>query len=88
MKNKLSVRALALLAALLLAALTGCEPDGNTLEARDKFIEDLYGSVALQIADSTTESALAKLFHLLGIHSDNGRVEALFGTDLKGEITK
>ncbi len=38
--------------------------------------------------DSTTESALAKLFHLLGIHSDNGRVEELFGTDLKGEITK
>ena len=38
--------------------------------------------------DSTTESALAKLFHLLGIYADNGRVEQLFDSDLKGEITK
>ena len=38
--------------------------------------------------DSTTESALAKLFHLLGKHDDNDRVKELFDVDLKGEITK
>ena len=38
--------------------------------------------------DSTTESALAKLFHLLGICADNERVQALFDRELKGEITK
>lgn len=38
--------------------------------------------------DSTTESALAKLFHLLGKYDDNDRVKELFDTDLKGEITK
>ena len=38
--------------------------------------------------DSTTESALAKLFHLLGGCPDNERVKALFDEDLKGEISK
>ena len=38
--------------------------------------------------DSTTESALAKLFHLLGGCPDNERVKALFDKDLKGEISK
>ena len=38
--------------------------------------------------DSTTESALAKLFHLLGICADNERVRELFDRELKGEITK
>jgi L-asparaginase len=38
--------------------------------------------------DATTESALAKLFHLLGICQDNERVKALFDMDLRGEITK
>ena len=38
--------------------------------------------------DSTTESALAKLFHLLGKYEDNERVKELFDEDLKGEITK
>ena len=38
--------------------------------------------------DSTTESALAKLFHLLGKYGDNEQVKALFDLDLKGEITK
>lgn len=38
--------------------------------------------------DSTTESALAKLFHLLGCCPDNERVKALFDEDLKGEISK
>ena len=38
--------------------------------------------------DSTTESALAKLFHLLGGCADNERVKELFDQDLKGEITK
>lgn len=38
--------------------------------------------------DSTTESALAKLFHLLGVCPDNERVQQLFDQDLKGEITK
>ena len=37
--------------------------------------------------DSTTESALAKLFHLLGGCPDNERVKALFDRDLKGEIS-
>ena len=38
--------------------------------------------------DSTTESALAKLFHLLGGCPDNERVKALFDEDLRGEISK
>ena len=38
--------------------------------------------------DSTTESALAKLFSLLGKYEDNETVKAIFDTDLKGEITK
>ena len=38
--------------------------------------------------DATTESALAKLFHLLGICQDNERVKALFDMDLRGEIAK
>ena len=38
--------------------------------------------------DSTTESALAKLFHLLGTCADNGRVREFFDRELKGEITK
>ena len=38
--------------------------------------------------DSTTESALAKLFHLLGAYEDNDTVKTLFDSSLKGEITK
>ena len=38
--------------------------------------------------DSTTESALAKLFHLLGTCADNERVREFFDRELKGEITK
>ena len=38
--------------------------------------------------DSTTESALAKLFHLLGTCPDNERVREVFDRELKGEITK
>ena len=43
---------------------------------------------ALSGYDSTTESALAKLFHLLGNYGDNEEVKALFDKDLRGEITK
>ena len=38
--------------------------------------------------DSTTEGALAKLFHLLGEHEDNAEVKSLMGKDLRGEISK
>lgn len=38
--------------------------------------------------DSTTESALGKLFHLLGRHEENEKVKAGLETDLRGEISK
>lgn len=38
--------------------------------------------------DSTTESALGKLFHLLGTNADNERVKQLLDLNLKGEISK
>ncbi len=38
--------------------------------------------------DSTTESALGKLFHLMGIHQDNAEVKIGLETDLRGEISK
>lgn len=38
--------------------------------------------------DSTTESALAKLFHILGMESANDRVKELLQANLKGEISK
>ena len=38
--------------------------------------------------DSTTESALAKLFYLLGTFQDNKQVKKLLEEDLRGEISK
>ena len=38
--------------------------------------------------DSTTESALAKLFYLLGKSEDNEWVKTMMGHNLKGEISK
>ena len=38
--------------------------------------------------DSTTESALAKLFYLLGTFQDNEQVKKLLKEDLRGEISK
>ena len=38
--------------------------------------------------DITTESALAKLFYLMGEHTDNAQVKALLEKNLKGEISK
>ena len=38
--------------------------------------------------DSTTESALAKLFYLLGSFQDNEQVKKLLEEDLRGEISK
>lgn len=38
--------------------------------------------------DITTESALAKLFHLMGVSPDNEWVKQRFEEDLKGEISK
>ena len=38
--------------------------------------------------DSTTESALAKLFHLMGLTEDNEIVKAGLELDLRGEISK
>ena len=38
--------------------------------------------------DSTTESALAKLFYLLGTFQDNEQVKMLLKEDLRGEISK
>ncbi|MCR5277690.1 MAG: type I asparaginase [Bacteroidales bacterium] len=38
--------------------------------------------------DITTESALGKLFHLMGIEPDNERVKSLLEKNLRGEISK
>lgn len=38
--------------------------------------------------DSTTESMLAKLFHLMGTHTENEDVKRLLSENLKGEISK
>ena len=38
--------------------------------------------------DITTESALGKLFYLMGNYADNERVKQLLGRNLKGEISK
>ena len=38
--------------------------------------------------DSTTESALGKLFHLMGKTESNEEVKAELGRDLRGEISK
>ncbi len=38
--------------------------------------------------DSTTESALGKLFHLLGCNTDNEKVKIGLEADLRGEISK
>lgn len=38
--------------------------------------------------DITTESALGKLFHLMGETCDNSRVKAMWDIDLKGEISQ
>jgi L-asparaginase len=38
--------------------------------------------------DSTTESALAKLFYLLGAFHENEQVKLLLEEDLRGEISK
>ena len=38
--------------------------------------------------DITTESALAKLFYLMGSYEDNAKVKALLEKNLKGEISK
>ena len=50
--------------------------------------KSLKQSGVLSGYDSTTESALAKLFFLLGEFQDNGKVKALLETDLRGEISK
>ncbi len=38
--------------------------------------------------DSTTESALGKLFHLMGRHRNNAEVKIALESDLRGEISK
>lgn len=38
--------------------------------------------------DITTESALGKLYYLMGAHKDNDKVKALLEKNLKGEISK
>ena len=38
--------------------------------------------------DCTTESALAKLFHLMGIHANNQHVKEMLEVDLRGEMSK
>lgn len=38
--------------------------------------------------DITTESALGKLFYLMGEHSDNDKVKSLLGENLRGEISR
>ena len=63
----------------------------------------LYGSVNMEIyatgrrlreagvisgRDSTTESMLAKLFHLMGVCKDNSKVKSMLMENLKGEISE
>jgi L-asparaginase len=38
--------------------------------------------------DSTTESALGKLFYLLGLSTDNNVIKEMLDVDLRGEISK
>ena len=38
--------------------------------------------------DSTTESALGKLFYLMGVFEDNNDVKKSLDLDLRGEISK
>ena len=38
--------------------------------------------------DCTTEGALAKLFHLMGMYTEKDKVIAGLGQNLRGEITK
>ena len=38
--------------------------------------------------DSTTEGALGKLFHILGLHENNEKAAALLSENLRGEISK
>ena len=45
-------------------------------------------AVVIDGYDSTTESALAKLFYLMGKSRDNEWVKAMMGRNLKGEISK
>lgn len=54
------------------------------LYATGKSLED---AGVLTGKDITTESALAKLFFLMGSDSDNERVKARIATDLRGEIS-
>lgn len=48
----------------------------------------LKGAGVVSGYDSTTESALAKLFYLLGTFNDNKQVKMLLEEDLRGEISK
>ena len=50
--------------------------------------KSLKGAGVLNGYDSTTEGALAKLFHLLGQHDDNSMVKLSIEKNLRGEISK
>ena len=50
--------------------------------------KSLKGAGVVSGYDSTTESALGKLFHILGMHQDNHIAAELLCKDLRGEISK
>ena len=53
------------------------------------FIQPMMGFFNNSItADSTTESALGKLFYLLGLFEDNMLVKSMMELNLRGEISK
>jgi L-asparaginase len=50
--------------------------------------KSLKGAGVVSGYDSTTEGALGKLFHILGMHQDNHIAAKLLCEDLRGEISK
>ena len=77
-----------ILAAILLNSgaadfvVTGCGTGEGAMLALNSFPGVICGH------DITTESALGKLFHLMGEHADNEQVKSLLEKNLKGEISK
>lgn len=71
----------------ILLNITQCASGGVNMDlySNGKKLKDLG---VMSGYDSTTESALAKLFWLLGQSEDNAWVKSMLETDLRGEISK